>query len=329
MAKKFMENINNNLKEITNLLEWQNFLDKAERQHCFFSVVWEKQVENYFSDWQFKHFLFKDNFLVSVLVNKEGRAVSVPFSEVGNIIALDYSQELDTNDLKIVLANIFNSFKLTVNIFYCPVKNIEETMLIDYVLPLNKFNSLEELENNYRKTTRQEIEKSKVEIKVMENIKELKQVYKLYLKNIRAKMNLVLPYSFFEYWFQNKETFLLSLMNGKIVGFSLYLENKNLTHYFLNASSLVGKQSGATHALLSSQIKNSFNKQIKYFEFGGTKKDSNLEIFKKGWGGEVYNIYTISNQEFVNIKSKGRTLWKFVPLCLLPYLSKILWKRFL
>ena len=329
MAKKFMENLNNNLKEITNCQEWQSYLDKVERHHCFFSDAWEKQVEKYFSGWQFKHFIFLNNFLISVLVNKEGRAVTVQFSEVGNIIALDYRQELEISDLKIVLASIFNSFKLTINAFYCSVKNTEETKLLDYVLPLNKFNSFQELELNYRKSTRQEIDNAQVLIKPCENVQELKQVYKLYLQNIRAKMNLVLPYGFFEYWFKNDETFLLSLLNNKIVGFSLYLENKNIIHYFLNASSFVGKQNGATHALLSSQIKNSFNQQKKYFEFGGTKKDSSLETFKKGWGGEAYNIYSISNGETNNSQPKGRYLWKFVPLWLLPSLSKILWKRFL
>ena len=50
-----------------------------------------------------------------------------------------------------------------------------------------------------------------------------------------------------------------------------------------------------------------------YFDLGGTRKGSGLEVFKRGWGAKEYPIYETSPSGSAYRNSRLRDIWGMLP----------------
>jgi hypothetical protein len=174
-------------KQITDNGIWQQFLDKVENLPVFFLLDWEREMMIFLPGVEFRHYIYQDNFLVSLGVLK-GHFYGLPGIDTGAVVPLSNQKlDLDVFDKE---AKIFfgNNFKISVNEFWCSTISINNsTELADYVLDLHK-QTKDGLYNGFRKTLRYEINKNKDKIIIKKiNTSDLKSVYKLYLKNLRKR----------------------------------------------------------------------------------------------------------------------------------------------
>ncbi len=79
--------------------------------------------------------------------------------------------------------------------------------------------------------------------------------------------------------------------------------------------------------LLWNKIKESCGRNFKVFDFGGTRRGSTLEIFKRGWGVKRYPIFELKNLKESKLRdSKLRNISNFLPSFLIKKLSPYLLK---
>jgi hypothetical protein len=135
------------------------------------------------------------------------------------------------------------------------------------------------------------------------------------------------PISFFKYFLESADSkIILALLENKVIAGSAFLFYDNFIHYFQNAVDEGYKRTGANYLILQKEIQ---NKGDKIFDFGGTRRGSSLEVFKKAWGTKEYPILEISNCSVGSglKKSKLRSIYGVLPVFLIKKLSPYLLKQ--
>ena len=108
---------------------------------------------------------------------------------------------------------------------------------------------------------------------------------------------------------------------------SVFVSYDKFIHYFLNASDIKYKKQNANCLILWSQIKEYVGGDYQVFDLGGTRRESSLEIFKKGWGAKKYSIFEIKNYQESKIReSPLRNILSILPNFLIEKLSPQLLK---
>lgn len=328
----------NQFQKIDDKKEWRELLNKALFKTLFHSLEWENFLEKNFRWLKFDRYLYKDEVLLSLakykILGKE-RLISHPFCEYGGPLPL--RNEIDGMEFK---RDLFLNFKTPFKISFHPhipkyFKNLglkevdseRDTYFIENIYRKSE----NEIFSSFRKTLRHLIKKAQdqnFEIKKSENKKELSSFYNLYLKTTKRHKTIPYPLSFFEYFFESKNSeIILAKIKDKIVAGSAFLFYDKFIHYFLNASNEKYKNLGVNHLILWKQIKNCLGKNYEIFDLGGTRRGSTLEIFKKGWGGKRYPIFELKNYTEKEIReSKLRNILGVLPSFLLKKLSPYLIK---
>jgi len=314
-----------NFQRIKNKEKWLELLNKVLFKTFFHALEWEEFLEKQFKWLRFEHYLYKDEALLSLarykLLGKE-KLVSHPFCEYGGILPL--KNGINGRELKI---DLFKEFKFELKVKFHPQlpKYFQEFGLKEpdsvndayFIENLDKKN-VDEIYSSFRKTLRHCIEKAgkqNIEIKKCQNEKELKDFYKLYVQTIKKYKNIPYPYPFFQFFLNsNNAEIILVECDKKIIAGSVFLFYNGFIHYFLNASDYKHKDKQANYLILWNQIKKYAGKNYEVFDFGGTGRGSNLEIFKKGWGTKKYSIFELKNFQDNKIKkSKLRNVFAFLP----------------
>lgn len=326
--------------EIKNKQEWQKLLDKVLFKTFFHSLEWESFLEKEFKWLKFKRFIWKEQALISLAEVFGKKLVSHPFCEYGGILPFKYG--IDFEGFEQDFQAGFKGFDFKIS-FHPQLRNYFGGVSQDRFYEISKesktrtyfienFNKKTEKElwGDLRKTLRYKIEKAEkqdLEIKKCETKKELGCLYDLFLLNSKKHKIPAYPFSFFDYFLnsQNAEI-VLAKLGKKIVGGSVFLFYEKHIHYFKNASNKVGMEKGANHLILWETIKKycyEKNGEFKIFDFGATKKDSSLEIFKRGWGAHDKPICELSNfqQKGKEKYSFLRKVWGCLPIFLIKILS--------
>jgi len=134
---------------------------------------------------------------------------------------------------------------------------------------------------SFRKTLKQEIKKSEqhgIDILECKTGEDLKKFYSLYLETIKRQRSIPLPYSVFEFFDKHAKIFIAK-KSEQIIGGSVFLRNKPFIHYFINASDYKLRGLNIGHRILWHVIQEYAGKEYDYFDLGGTRKGSSLEIF--------------------------------------------------
>ncbi|MBH41837.1 MAG: hypothetical protein CL685_03920 [Candidatus Magasanikbacteria bacterium] len=331
-----MKQTNNNFVEIP---PSQFFVlqKKAQYRSVCSLPGWEDCVIKSFSGIMFKHYLYNDEFLVTVSIINNKKINGLPFTDIGAVLPIKGAVILDLESFKQDCLNFFHQpFVLLVNSFVCPViENNDTEDLVDFVLDLRSCKNSQDIIFGMRKTLKHIIKKDKkYAVSSSANLAELKQLYRLYIKNLRQKKNLILPFEFFEFFYAQKDAIFLCARNrdNQIIGFSLFLDTEKGVHYSLSAVDVLYRKEYVAHQILWHAIEQAVIKQKEYVQLGGTRKDAPLSVFKKGWGAKPFPIYYVSSNSTSHEsmrESPFRILYGKLPLWVIPYVSRILWKKVL
>lgn len=318
-------------QKIENQEQWQKLLDGALFKTFFHKLEWENFLEQQFKWLKFERYNYQDKLLLSLARAKIGRKeklISHPFCEYGGPLLLH--KEIDFEQFK---KDLFEQFKEQVKISFHP-KNCPRTGLGQLKSGRNTYfiedfdkKSEEQLWQGLRKTLRHSIrkaEKSGMEIKECADKKELKDFYKLYLKIAKKNKAPAYPFCFFEYFLGADDVeIVLAKYNSKIIAGSIFLFYDKFIHYFINASDKKYRNICPNYLIIWEQIKKYLGKDIQVFDFGGTREDSPLAIFKRGWGGSTYPILELKNYQEKPGKKHGlaRKIWGNLPIAAIKLLS--------
>ncbi|MBU2564069.1 GNAT family N-acetyltransferase [Patescibacteria group bacterium] len=299
--------------------EYKELLEKIKFKTFFHSLEWLNFLEKEFSWLEFEYYLYKN--LVLVFGKIGNKLISLPFSEYGGPLIVN--GEIDFNDFEKSISE-FKNFKIK---FHPGVFYKKESDVSTHFLYLGD-KSEKELFNSFRKTLKHSIQNANKDIKIKKcsNLKELKQFYNLYLKNLKRKKTIPYPFSIFKFLF-DKSDILLAYYKGKIISGDLFLEYHGFVHYFFSASDFRYKKLGASYLILWGKIKSLIGKDI-VFDFGAAPKGSALETFKRGWRGKEYAIVQLGikrSQE--KLRSSGlRNIYALLPNFVIKNISKKLIK---
>ncbi|MBU4284988.1 peptidoglycan bridge formation glycyltransferase FemA/FemB family protein [Patescibacteria group bacterium] len=334
-----------NFQEL-NKPEFKALLDKTLFKTFFHSIEWHEFLEKEFKWLKFEYYLYKYDEAILVfgriktcLSTGMEKLISLPFCEYGGPLPLKGSimWEEFTRD-------IFKEFGDNIKIKIHP--RISEILgnprsssnLSSYWLYLEN-KSEQEIWESLRKTLRQEIRNAKeqgLEIRAYKNPKELKKFYDLYAANLRQKKTIPYPWPLIQFLCQNPSSeLLLASYRGKIVGGALFLkyssprgEAGGFIHYFLSASDYKYHNFGIAHLILWEKIKGLIGKNIT-LDLGASPQGSDLEIFKRGWGGTEWPIYQIGikrTEESFRSSKIIRFIWGLLPNFIIKKLSPYLIK---
>jgi hypothetical protein len=309
--------------KIENKEEWQKLLDKALFKTFFHNLKWEEFLESQFKWLKFERYLYKNQALLS-LARVGDKLVSHPFCEYGGPLPLK-----EGISFKQFQDDLLFKFKDKIKISFHP----QALKFFEGIIDEGKSERVSyflEGQPDFKKSVRYEIKKAEergIQVKECENEGELEGFYRIYLKSAKKHRVPAYPISFFKYFLESADSkIILALSKNKIIAGSAFLFYDNFIHYFQNAADGRYKKTGANYLILQREIQ---NKGDKTFDFGGTRKGSSLEVFKKAWGAEERPILEISNYPTASgfKKSKLRSVYGVLPIFLIRKLSPYLLKQ--
>jgi len=321
--------------------EYKDLFNTALFSTFFHAPEWQDFLEKEFKWLKFEHYLYKparrgggDEFLLS-FGRVGNKLISLPFCEYGGPLPL--KDNIDFRNFEKDVLKEFKNIKIKFHpkiLDYFNISNkrsdqtseaIKHQTLTHWIENLKNI-SEQELLSSFRKTSRHEIihaQESGLEIKKCENLKELKRFYNLYTANLKRKKTVPYPFPVIKFLYEQPDTeILLALIGNKIIAGSLFLNYSGFVHYFLNASDYKYRNFGVNYLIIWEKLKDLIGKNV-IFDFGASPRGSNLEIFKRGWGGKEYPILQIGikrTEEGLR-SSKLRNIWGLLPNWLIKKLS--------
>jgi len=322
--------------------EYKKLFEQTLFKTFFHGVEWHEFLEKEFKWLKFEYYLYKpacpiggDEAILPLAKFKvfgKEKLISLPFCEYGGPLPLKGDINWDNFS-----RDVFNEFGNNIKIKIWPdISNISgnppgTSSSSSYWLRNLGNISEQELLDSFRKTLRHEIKNAQehnLEIKKYSNEQELKQFYDLYVANLRRKKTIPYPRPLIQFLCKNPSSeLLLAIYKGKVVAGCLFLNYGVFVHYFLSASDYRHRNLGANYLIIWEKIK-SLIKQDKILDLGASPQGSNLEIFKRGWGGTEYPIYQIGakkSEEHLR-SSKLRNIWGLLPNSVIKNLSRYLIK---
>ena len=278
----------------------------------------EKSIEKSYKNCVSRYFLNKKNNNIDIifpffLIKSKifgNRLISLPFIDFGGTIG-----KIDNKFLKEALNYIkknenVSKIEIRLNDFVEDYKKIEKNLINSGFKKEFKKNQFilqlrdeEELWNNFNRITKKGIKKAKksnLQLKEINNEKELKLFYKLYFNNMKNFGAPQHSYNFFNNLMNMKKEFkgLNCYKEGELIGSLIILYTKDYAYAAYNVSNrkfLIYQPNDLIHWEI---IKWCIKKRIKYFDFGqcdanskeGTH-DYGIYKFKRKWGGRLYNRY--------------------------------------
>ncbi len=336
----------NFFQKIQNKEKWKRLLDKVLFKTFFHSPEWEEFLEKNFRWLKFEHYIYKDELLLSAAryraLGKE-RMISHPFCEYGGPLPLKKS--IDGRAFRKELATFFDiPFKISLHPeipsffkdFGLKEPDSErDSYFIEYINDRRK----EMIFSSFRKTLRHSIRKAEeqsLEFRRCREKEELRDFYNLYLKAAQRHRTIPYPFSFFEYFMNHTLSnvgggegaeIAVAGHKGRIIAGSVFLYYGKYVHYFINASDERFKDLGANYGILWHKVKENLRGERQIFDLGGTRRDSALEVFKKGWGTKRHPIFELkSGAAGKSAKSKMRNFISIIPPKVLEKLSPCLLK---
>jgi len=315
-------------QKIENKDEWEVLLSRVSFKTFFHTTEWESFLEKEFSWMKFDRYMWKGELLLSVarckLFGKE-KIVSHPLCEYGGPLPLADN---------INYANFENDFTREfgrrARIHYHPrIKTESVGALSTFWIENYSKKTVEDLWKGLRKTVRQEIragEAQGIYVEGCKNEEEVKQFYSMYLGTVKRHKNIPLPFSAFEFFCKSSNAdILLAKKDGKVLGGSAFLFYEPFVHYFLNASDYQFRKWNVGHMVLWSAMQKYKNSTgYDYFDLGGTRKGSSLEVFKRGWGSKEYPIYEVGAGSAGSDKSFLRNVLGLIPPFIMRRLAPVL-----
>lgn len=318
-------------KKIEDTGDWQALLDRAPFKTFFHTLEWENFLEKEFSWMKFERYIWKDELLLSVarcrMLGKE-KIVSHPFCEYGGPLLLKEGVDCEgfVGDFK---KEFGSGARMKLHPYISQYNRGLTPIILDSDSAISTFwiedfskKSQEDLWNSFRKTLKQEIKKGQgfAEVGECQSESELRQFYSIYLRTVRRHRNIPLPFSVFDMLnghAQGHAKIFLAKKDGQVVGGSIFLFYPPFIHYFISASNERFRDQNIGHQMLWHVMQKYVGGRTPhiydYFDLGGTRKGSALEVFKRGWGAKEYNIPEIGARSGEANLGWRRSAWALMP----------------
>lgn len=329
--------------------QWRELLHKASFKTFFDSLAWQDFLEKEFFWLKFERYTFNDSFLFTVarakIFGKE-KLTSLPFCEYGGsgVINLLWGRDFET-----LVRSITEYFGKDIRVQFHPYISTPQSGLISLpVYPtltatlqsgrssfwIENFSkkSPEHLWRGLRKTLRKEVRNAKgagMTVAECADEKELRHFYNLYLNTVKRHKNIPLPYSIFQFFRSSLDVrIFIAKRDGRVLGGSIFLFYKPFIHYFINASDYGLRNLSIGHAILWHVMQQYAKGDYDYFDLGGTRKGSALEIFKRGWGANEHQILEMGGRDGPPKDSILRNTWSLLPTHVMERLAPLfLWMK--
>lgn len=193
-----------------------------------------------------------------------------------------------------------------------------------FVLDISSTQLWESIGKKTRNAVRK-AEKSGVEVSDAESRADLKDFYTLYLKTMKRIGSPPQPYKYFEKIWEYFYPELLKIrfadyMEKRVSGMMFFLY-RDAVHYSYSCSLSEHLELRPNNLVLWSTIEWGAENNFKYFDFGRTRPNSGVYLFKKAWGGKqvampyFYRFYKRELKEREEVKyEKLSELWrKYIP----------------
>ncbi|MFY9457343.1 MAG: GNAT family N-acetyltransferase [Candidatus Spechtbacterales bacterium] len=307
----------NTFQKIENKNEWEDLLGRTLFKTFFHTPEWENFLEKNFSWLRFERYVWNGELLLSIarcrLFGKE-KVVSHPFCEYGGPLPLKKG---------VVYSNFENDFieKFGDSArmrFHPYIKVGSAGSLSTFWIDNYSRKTVDDLWRGIRKTLRQEIgvkDGQDVYIEDCKSEDELRQFYKIYLNTVRRHKNIPLTFAIFKFLYEGAvdADIQLAKYDGKVLGGSIFLFYQPFIHYFLSAADSRFRDKNIGHKILWYAMQKYVGREYNYFDLGGTRKGSALEVFKRGWGAKEFFIFGIGNNSDRGGVSSLRNILGFVP----------------
>lgn len=333
-----------NFQKIEDKNEIKKLLDKALFKTFFHSLEWQEFLEKEFKWLRFEYYLYKDELLLSFarykIFGKE-KLISLPFCEYGGPLPL--KREIKFDDFQ---KDIFAFFGKDIKIKFHPQilsflnidREKEKTLpnTVSYqIIDLDK-KTEQGLFQSFRLSTKQRIRKGlneNLSVSKCENREDLNKFYGLYVKAMKKNKTVCFPCKIFDFLWQKSlksdpVDFLLVRHQGRIIAGIIVVFYAGFAHYFLSGMDYkYAKENklNPIYFILWEEIKKIISsKTANVFDFGGTKRETSLEEFKRGWSPDCYPIFKLEVDEIVSQRlreSKLRDIWGFLPDFLIKMIS--------
>ena len=341
---------------------WKEQVDKSDNSKPCQNIEFIEVIKKTYKNCKEKHFISAEKdqakFIFPLFNVKSkffgNRLISVPFLEEGGFFG-----EVDFDSVKQIIERLkikkgkfrYIEIRLTNS-----EKNFEKTREIlkknNFVEEISKqqfitkLSSAEEMWKKFHKHTRNDIrkaQKSDLVLKKIESPKEIKEFYKLYLREMK---NFGTPQHSFKF-FRN----LFNIMGMKTLGLNCYKEKKLIGslifihslkkgHVIVNVSKSNYRKFRPNDLLYWEMIKFAIGRNINQINLGQVEasvaKESHakgLYNFKKKWLGNLYNrvyFYYSFNKGGEKVQGKKdklkkfRKIWKRLPLFVLKKIGPVL-----
>lgn len=338
------------LNEENNKL-WNEFINKNKDAKFYHSLKFKEIIEKTYKNCKSEYYFLINNKVKAIfpffIVKSKlmgNRLISLPFLDNGGFLG-EYKKEnikklikelKKIEDLKYMeirltsfMENFENDKKILLKLGFNEEKSKNQIIL--------ELKNKDVLWGGFDRITRKGIkkaEKSELKIKEINNEKEMKNFYKLYLKNMK---NFGTPQHSYNYFFNLfkylRKGFkgLNCYKNKRLIGSIIVLYTKNYSHLVFSVSDSKHSKYRPNDLLHWEIIKWVSKNNIKYFDLGqceaNAEKNTRAEgvyRFKKKWLGEIYDrnyfYYYFEKEENVDKKNKKkdglkkfRIIWKKLP----------------
>lgn len=196
---------------------------------------------------------------------------------------------------------LFTSIKIFEGDCLSGVKGLSKKKYTTWVIGVDS-NGFDTVLGGMRAKTRNQVRKglqSGVKYYNIANSVELEQCKSLY-RSLTERLSISSPFPLkmfdvlFKSSFREGIDFLIAKLEGKVIGFSVFISSPNHIFYWLNASDRTYSKYNATNGILAKQIirKSEKNKRGFLLNLGGVP-DGNATLihFKEGWGAARRDYY--------------------------------------
>lgn len=328
--------------KVENKSQWKELLDKALFKTFFHTLEWESFLEQQFSWLKFERYIWNDEFLLSIARCRffgKKKLVSHPLCEYGGPLPMKENADFEAfiSGFQHFLGKKARiKFHPYIHNFSQPPLSLRGGGISSFWIENYSKKTVDYLWRGLRKTLRQEIkggEGQGIYVEDCRSEEELRQFYKIYLDTVRRHQNIPLPFEVFKFLYKGAvgADILLAKKDGKVLGGSVFLFYEPFIHYFLSAKDCKFRKYSIGHIILWAAIRGyKDNATYDYFDLGGTRKGSQLEVFKRGWGANKHPIYELGSagrglgkKDFLL-----RDLWGMMPNFMIKVISpKALWMK--
>ena len=316
-SKKWNKIVDSNDSKIYHLYEWGTLLNEVHGH----KLIYLEEDKGGFPLAYVKSYIFGN------------RLISLPFADYGGPCTTDEktgdklvakaesaAKELNVDFIEI-RAPSKQHFKILENHGF-----IKRNDYVTFILHLDK--ERDELWKNLEKENRTAVRKAKknnIKITEVKNKSDLKIFYTLYLKTMKKLGSPPQSYKFFEmvwdlFYPQNLKI-LFAIYDNKCIASALFFKHKDTIHYSYGCSLREYAKFRPNNLLFWTLIEWGCENGFKYLDFGRTRENSGVWLFKKKWGGELvtmpyfYKFYKKELKERQEIEyEKVSDLWgKYMP----------------